>query len=254
MDASFSPIEAIIRKLSREQFEGDRTGSIELRVYHVLRLQMDERTNFEDLSNDVFFEIFDYLDGLEIFTAFTSLNQRISSSLQSIPLRIIVLEDCCLRQIEFPSSHLTLHSHQVMSLEIPDTIRDHSSIIINPSTKLKNVIEQIQYMSRLVAFGIYQPSYKCLNKKNTLNLTRSILMHRSSSLRSILLQFPYDYSHLSNYTPITSNLTSLNLLISGSPRKVSVYSILPILRFCSTVRDLCIKVEHNDAVADRKVK
>ncbi|CAF3052364.1 unnamed protein product, partial [Rotaria sp. Silwood2] len=93
---------------------------------------------------------------LDIFNAFASLNKRISTILQSIPLCVIILKNCCRRQIDFLSSHLTFHAHQVISLEI----RDHSAVIsllfsrqyfinlqscillsINPSTKLENLIK-----------------------------------------------------------------------------------------------------------------
>ncbi|CAF1366822.1 unnamed protein product, partial [Rotaria sordida] len=90
---------------------------------------MDRYTHFEDLSNEIFFEIFDYLHALEIFTSFTSLNKRISSILQSIPLRIVVLYNHSRRQVDFISSHLTFHAHQVISIEVYDKIRDYTSII-----------------------------------------------------------------------------------------------------------------------------
>ncbi len=88
-------------------------------------MQMNTYAHFEDLSNEIFIEIFDYLHVLDIFTAFTSLNKRISSILQSIPLRIIIFYDHCRHQIAFLSSHLTFHAHQVISLEISDTIHDY---------------------------------------------------------------------------------------------------------------------------------
>jgi len=81
---------------------------------------MKRRTLFEDLLNEIFFEIFVYLHAVEIFTSFTSLNQRISSILQFI---IIVVK------LIFFSSCLTFHAHQVISLKTHDTIRDYSSTI-----------------------------------------------------------------------------------------------------------------------------
>jgi hypothetical protein len=86
---------------------------------------MNTYPHFEDLSNEILIEIFDYLHVLDIFTGFTSLNTRIPSILQSIPLRIIISYDHCRHQIDFLSSYLTCHAHQVISLEISDTIRDY---------------------------------------------------------------------------------------------------------------------------------
>ncbi|CAF3662259.1 unnamed protein product, partial [Rotaria socialis] len=46
------------------------------------------------------------------------------------------------------------------------------------------------------------------------------------------------------YTSIAPNLISLDLLISGSPNTVSVYSILPILRVYHRIRYLHAIIKH----------
>ncbi|CAF4627275.1 unnamed protein product, partial [Rotaria magnacalcarata] len=61
---------------------------------------MDTQTHLEDLANEIFFELFDYLHALDIFTAFASLNKRISSILRSIPLRIVISKTHCRNQID----------------------------------------------------------------------------------------------------------------------------------------------------------
>ncbi|CAF3029356.1 unnamed protein product, partial [Rotaria sp. Silwood2] len=155
---------------------------------------MSIHTHLEDLSNEIFFEIFEYLHALDILTSFTSLNQRISSILQSIPLRIIILHNYCRRQIDFLSYYLTFHAHQVISLEIHDIILDYSSVInllfnrhnfinlqscifasINSSTKFKNVFKQIQSLNRLVRFSLLDPYFN-MNEKDKCDLTRMLLM------------------------------------------------------------------------------
>ncbi|CAF4643435.1 unnamed protein product [Rotaria sp. Silwood2] len=224
---------------------------------------MDTYTHFEDLSNEIFFEIFDYLHALDIFTAFASLNKRILSILQSIRLHVIILNSHYDREIDFLSSHLTFHAHQVISLQISDTIRDRSSIISllfnrhyfvnlqscifmlhNSSTELENVIKQVESLNRLVAFFIIQPDYKIINEKDKCDITRSILMNKSSSLRSVKLHYDCDYLNISTYTSNASNIISLELLISGSPNTVSVYSIFPILRVCHRIRYLHAIIKH----------
>ncbi|CAF0952811.1 unnamed protein product [Rotaria sordida] len=136
------------------------------------------------------------------------------------------------REIYFLSSHLIFHAHQVVSLYIYDTIRDRSSSIsllfnqhqfinlqscifmsVNPSTKLENVIKQVESSNRLISFTIKQPNDKNMNENNKWDLTRTILIHKSSYLRSVVLKYPYDYIDVSNYISIVSNTTSLNLLI-----------------------------------------
>jgi anti-anti-sigma regulatory factor len=234
---------------------------------------MNTRTHFEDLSNEIFFEIFDYLHALDIFTSFTSLNRRISSILQSIPLRIVISRNHCRRQINFLSSQLTFHAHQVISLNISDTIRDDSSIIsllfdrhkfinlescrfveIDPSTKLENVIKQIKSLNRLISLCIYQPNVPCLNATDRYDLTRIMLMHKSSSLRSLALQYRYNYLDISNYTSLPSNLTSIKLIIGGLFSTVSIYSIILVLRLCHTIRHLSILIGHTDLHTNNNIK
>ncbi|CAF1026271.1 unnamed protein product [Rotaria sordida] len=224
---------------------------------------MDICTCLEDLSNEIFFEIFDYLHALDIFTAFASLNKRIQSILQSIRLHVNILNSHYDREINFLSSLLTFHAHQVISLKCYDTIRDHSSIISllfnrhhfinlqscifildNSSTELENVIKQVESLNRLVAFFIIQPHDKKINEKDKCDITRTILMNKSSSLRSIKLHYDYDYLDISTYTSNASNIKSLELLISGSSNKVSIYSILPILRVCHRIRYLHAIIKH----------
>jgi hypothetical protein len=233
---------------------------------------MDTYTHLEDLSNEIFFEIFDYLDALDIFTSFTSLNQRISSILKIIPLRIHIIHDHCRRQIEHLSSHLTFHAHQVTSLEVCDTIRDYSATInllfnrhnfinlkscvllsINPSTKLENVLNKLRSSIRLVSFSIYQPRNVTISEKYKYELARMIFTNKYS-LRSVALSYHNDYLDISNYSSIASNLISLNLCIGGLSSTVSVYSIFPILRLCHTVRYLTIRIAYINQYEDNIAK
>ncbi|CAF1460517.1 unnamed protein product [Rotaria sp. Silwood1] len=224
---------------------------------------MDTHTHLEDLSNEIFFEIFDYLHALDIFTAFASLNKRILSILKSILLHVIILNSHYDREIQFLSFHLTFHAHQVISLKVDDTIRDRAPIIsllfkrhhfinlqscifmsINSLTLLDNVIKQVKSLNRLVTFVIAQPIYQNINEKYICDITRTILMHKSS-FRSVMLRYNYDYLDISTYTSIASNLISLDLLMSsGSLNTVSVYSILPILRVCHRIRYLQVIINH----------
>ncbi|CAF4243176.1 unnamed protein product, partial [Adineta steineri] len=227
-------------------------------------IQMDIHTHIEDFSNEIFFEIFDYLHALDIFTAFASLNKQIKSLLQSIRLHVIILNSHYDHDIDFLSTHLTFHAHQVISLQISDRIRNRSSIINllfnrhhfinlqscifmldNSSTKLENIIKQIQNLNRLVSFFILQPNDININDTDKYDITQTILMNKSSSLRSVKLNYDYDYLSVLTYTSITSNLVSLDLLISGSPDTVSVYSILPILRICHRLRYLHTTIKHD---------
>ncbi|UJR24769.1 hypothetical protein I4U23_006143 [Adineta vaga] len=144
---------------------------------------MNRYTQFEDLSTDLFFEIFDYFDAFEIFTSFTSLNHRISSILQSIILLHIYISKNNFRsQVDYLSSHLIFHEHQVISIAIFDTIRDNSSIIslifkrhnfinlrscllrsVHSDTKLDQLLGKIKTYNKLIHFDLFNQYYEDLN-------------------------------------------------------------------------------------------
>ncbi|CAF1019950.1 unnamed protein product [Adineta steineri] len=224
---------------------------------------MNGKTHLEDLSNEIFCEIFDYLHMLHTFTGFALLNQRISNILKSIPLHINISFENSRQQIDFLLSHLTFHEDQVISINTLDRIRDHSSVIhllfnrhnftnlksckfvsIYSMTKLNNIIKQIGNLDKLVILQIYQPDRLDLNENNNDELTRILLTNKSLSLRSLKLQYPNHYLNISNYTFINSNIISLCLRISGSSSTVSVYTILQIFRVCYRIRYLCIALQH----------
>jgi hypothetical protein len=234
---------------------------------------MNTYSHLEDLSNEIFFEIFDYLNALEILTSFTSSNRRMSSILQLIPLRVIIGYNYCRRQIEFLSSYLYFHDHQVISIHTFDSIRDYSSVIsflfnrhhfinlqscifhsINASTKLGKIIKQIKSLNKLAFVRILDAHDKNINENDRHDLTQTILMHKSSYLRSITLQYPFEYLDMSNYTSISSNLISLDLYISGSPSTVSVYSVLSILRLCHAIRYLRITLQYESQAENNNLK
>ncbi|CAF4845800.1 unnamed protein product [Rotaria sp. Silwood1] len=79
---------------------------------------MKKMTPLEDLSNELFFEIFDYLHALDIFMAFSTLNQRITlirqlceEKKQYTSQTILIYQSSSLRSLDFVfyfyHSHLT---------------------------------------------------------------------------------------------------------------------------------------------------
>ncbi|CAF4284601.1 unnamed protein product [Rotaria sp. Silwood2] len=112
-------------------------------------------------------------------------------------------------------------------------------------TRLGNIIKQIESLNTLVILQIFQPDRSDLNENDNDELTHRILTHKSSSLRSVELQYPYHYLNISNNTSIGSNLTSFNLRITDSPSTVSIHSVLRVFRLCHKIRYRVI-VLYND--------
>ncbi|CAF5219045.1 unnamed protein product [Rotaria magnacalcarata] len=111
--------------------------------------------------------------------------------------------------------------------------------------RLGKTIKQIESLNTLVILQIVQPDRPDLYKNDNDKLARMILTHKSSSLRSVKLQYPYHYLNISNYTSIASNLTSLTLRIAGSYSAVSIDSVLRVFCLCHKIRYLCI-ILYND--------
>ena len=161
---------------------------------------MNRSKRLEDLSNEIFLEIFDYFHALDLCISFTSLNQRITCILNTIPLRVVIGRSHSRRQIDLLSSYLQFEAHQVISLKISDRIFDHPSIISVLFHRHKfinlrfcsftcidqcHVIQQIKSLDNLVSFTINQTLPNKLDEKLIHRLFKSILLHKSPYLRSL---------------------------------------------------------------------
>jgi hypothetical protein len=192
-------------------------------------MEMANSTLLETLSNEIFCEIFDYLDAFGLFFSFSSLNSRISSVLKLTRLHIIIDSMYCRRQIEFLSHHLTFHSDQVVSLNIEDEICDQTNIIaylysrhtflnlrscifwcLDSSAKLKNVIKQLKKQTQIVSLNIFQacdPRQDKLCRSHAHLFSQKILLNTPPTLRSASLRFHYNHPDLVRSTIIDTRLT-----------------------------------------------
>jgi hypothetical protein len=226
---------------------------------------MDNITQFEDLSNELFLEIFEYFHALDLFITFSSLNKRISSILSVTQLHIIITKLHCHYQMQILSSYLTHNAHQVISITLEDQLRDFTSVIsfffnqhtfenlrsckfysICPSSNLTDVLQKINNLNKLVSFRISQPKDIPLSNEIKQELTITILTCKSFKLRLIDLSFSYNYPKLNTYIAFNSTLTALRMRFHGSTIPCSIYSFLPILRQYRALRVLRIHVS-NDA-------
>ena len=226
---------------------------------------MNKNTQLEDLSNDLFLDIFDYFHALDLFKAFSLLNQRLSSILSSTQLHIIVSKLHSHHQIKFLSSHLHAHAHQVISLSLQDQLRDVSSVIpfffsehkfinlrscifrsICPSSRLKQVIQQLQTLTKLESFIIRQSRDISLSYRTQQRLSKTILKHNLPKLRSIELSFRHNYSYLTANTIINWTLTSLSIKFHDATTNCSIYNILPIVHNYRVLRQLYVTISNSN--------
>jgi hypothetical protein len=197
---------------------------------------MNPITQFEDLSDELFLIIFDYLYALDLFQAFSSLNTRISSILFDARLYVIISKLHRRQQIEFLSFHLTHHADQVIFISLEDQLRDYSSVIpfffdqhafrnlrscifysICSLSKLEHVIQQLKELTTLESFKIEQTYDLPLSETDKKDLSQTMLYHKSSNFRSLQLSFRYNCrSRIFDDYTVNSTLTSLSMMFDIS--------------------------------------
>jgi hypothetical protein len=195
-------------------------------------------TQLEELSNEIFLDILEYLDGYDILFAFASLNSRISLILYSTRLRVNIDFTHCRHQIEFLSHYLKFYSDQVVSLQVHDVICDQENIIaylfnrhdfsklqycvfysIKSSSNLKIVFEKLSKLTKIVSFRIIQSRNVEEDKLNTFdahNFSQLILIDTPSTLRSADLYFYYNHFQLPTRSIVPTNLTHLRIIFYGT--------------------------------------
>ncbi len=110
--------------------------------FHVIR----SATSIENLSNEIFHEIFDYLDGINIYESFLYLNYRFQQVLNSSSLVFkIQLRDKTLDEIFIENYQQILlhHKHQILSIELWLSSLDKHFFVSFPSDSSFNHLECI---------------------------------------------------------------------------------------------------------------
>ena len=225
-------------------------------------------TQLEDLSNELFLEILQYLDAVDILLTFASLNSRLSLLLNSIPLHVNIHPTHCRHELELLSNHLKFYSDQVVSLEVHDKICDQTNVIaylfhqhdfinlhscifhsINSSSKLKIVFEKLSKLSKIVSFHIIQSCNVKEDKLDTSDasqFSQLILIDTPSTLRSTSLYFHYNHSQIATTSILTTNLTHLQIIFYGTLNDISIYSLIPLLRIHRALRTLCVTIKSTE--------
>lgn len=234
----------------------------------LLSQTMNTLTRLEDFPNDLFLEIFEYLHALDLFTAFASLNQRISAILFLTQLHVVISKFHSYQQMKFLSSHLADHVDQVISLCLEDELRDYSSVIsyffhqhtyinlqscqflsVEKTSNFNHVIEKLQNLTKLVSFRMIQPNNCSFSSVTKDQLTAVILTHTSPALRFIDLSFFHSYPNFVARLTLNSTVTYLHLVFQNSKRNFSIYEFFQILRHYRALRVLRMSL-HNTLIDD----
>ncbi|CAF0872435.1 unnamed protein product [Rotaria sordida] len=163
------------------------------------RITYDDKkiiSSFENLSNELFYEIFDYLDGYEIYKAFSNLNSRFQVLLISSCLRLKI----DLRSLSEPLQQnsaigiINTNKHQIISLNM--TNFDH----YDSSLTLFNIDSSFSRLESLVLDDM---------KSNQL-IPLLVSLISLPRLFSLTIYYDDDLKDISNIYQLVFNLPMLN--------------------------------------------
>ncbi|CAF3928712.1 unnamed protein product [Rotaria sordida] len=160
-------------------------------------------TCFEHLSNDLFYEIFDYLDAYDIYKAFSKLNIRFYNLLtfSSLPLKInlskqseSILEHCC-RNVIIPNKH------RILSLHLNgDSLINNFFTYCNIDSSFKRLQSIIlsglsDYKLLMILFYLNTIEHLVLNHHCNIDELTSILTH-TPHLRYLTCRHPVEIDEI----------------------------------------------------------
>ncbi|CAF4193494.1 unnamed protein product, partial [Rotaria sordida] len=165
-------------------------------------------SSIESFSNEILFEIFEYLSPYELFQSFINLNYRINNIVHSYPLH---LDFSLISRLEFDYICLNLQPKQVISLILSDEIiprqiklfKEYFPLFQYEFIHLQSIIlieifydkiilpESVKYLEirKYDAYKNVDYNFKPLIKQQAKFLTH-LKIHRIDILKSINTQFP----------------------------------------------------------------
>jgi hypothetical protein len=170
-------------------------------------------TCIEDLSNELFYDIFDYLDGCDILNAFSNLNIRFEEFIHhsSFPLKIYRFSTRERTFKRYCKQVIIPNKHQIISLHLFD------QVLINSFCTLCNIDLSFNHLKSLVLYGIQ------LNQLVTLLINARSL----PQLFSLDIRLIGDYENLVQVYQLIFNLPTLKSLKFSMPIEKKINS-LPI--------------------------
>lgn len=159
---SFSELESSPRKIQRTSYENrpSFTSSSSTMDIDCADVSLIPVTTFEDLCNEIFYEISDYLDAFDLFEAFTGLNQRYDDLIDrsSLPLKTSSLaSQLHVKSIEDIRFVLQPKQHRLVSIDLDHRTLTELPIFFAPPiksfTRLQHIsLHEIPYHNLLLLF------------------------------------------------------------------------------------------------------
>ncbi|CAF1384257.1 unnamed protein product [Adineta steineri] len=135
-----------------------------------LKKLRSELSSIENLSNEIFYEIFDYLDGLDICIAFSNLNYRFQQLIICSPFRYKINLGYSTKREKFLNNYKQIQ-HQIYSISfiIPKTSMNELLISFQIDCSFNNLqsirIDNIS-KDKLISLLVYLSELPCLHSLN----------------------------------------------------------------------------------------
>ena len=192
-------------------------------VFFVIFIGLDEVNDqslncIENFSNECFYEIFDYLDGCEIYQAFSNLNSRFQQLINSSILLFKIKYD-----------HLTLLSKDIFRY-------NYEQILVNNKHQIYSInISTMEDMFFTLSFCLFHASYDRLESLTIIDIKSNTLRLLLNHYKCLPRLFSLNINTETNYT--LTEMTDIYQLIFALPNLksfefetdiIDVLSILPL--------------------------
>lgn len=216
-------------------------------------------TTFEDLSNELIYEIFHYMDYIDIHVSFSQLNKRYLALVKHYPTPTINFNRSMRDDVFEPLCHsmIVAHQHRIRSMQFP-SFRNVDLFISTycvdgsfpclqsltlPEIEPNNILTVLTHLQTL-------PSLSRLSLKIDLIVTKSPpdmtivyqMLLDFKSLKSLTVStigsFHYDYLDLFTTSILNQQPSNLEYLVIGHLISISV--LISIVTYTPKLRYLCL--------------
>lgn len=130
---------------------------------------------FEDLSNECFYEIFDYLEACQIYEIFSKFNSHVHQLMNSSSLLFQIQHNCSQlgnKYFDHFQQMLIHHQHQVYSINSVDMITMSQIRLFSSIDSLRDRLESVVFFDRTTADLLIRllRQYSCLPCLFSLNI------------------------------------------------------------------------------------
>jgi hypothetical protein len=208
-------------KNKRKKFFEDRSNILFLYyIFYFLVLVITNNSNksiFEDLSNELIYEMFDFLDDYHIYKAFFDLNKRFENLLihSILPIKINILSLSKSNFQDYYSDIIELNKHRITSLHLSDLFI--IDIILSPPCNISKFIRletlildhiEAKHLENVLKYAFSLPNLFSLIINPIDSIFKNLSQIYHQIFRLPVLKYCKISSYTTNYSKFLPNTTN----------------------------------------------